>query len=265
MRRGLLLLLWLSGDVLLFIGAYAIAYFLRVGFLISTDFPIAPYLQTVIIVTPLWLGVLLSLRTFALTRIQTSIRNILYIFYAAVMGMALFSLAFYFTQGTFFSRLMLIYAGTLSFIGTLLWHIAFDQWQRKLLRGKRPAYPLLVIGVNREAERMITLLNEKQSVFKPVAILDSRGTSEKELAGVPVKGKLNKLEEVIKQDRITHILQCADLEHTLNLLTVCREHGLTYLLLPSVLGIIQGDEKVESIEGQPVTMVSQKSSFFGLF
>ncbi len=261
----LLLLVWLAGDILLFLGSYALAYFLRVGLLVSTDFPLTPYLQTVMIVTPLWLGVLISLRTFALTRIQTSLRNILYLLYGAVMGMALFSLTFYFWQGTFFSRLMLVYAGTISFIGTLLWHMIFDQWQRRVLRKNKPAYPLLIVGVNREAERMIKLLNEKQSVFKPVAVLDSRGVSQTDVAGVPVVGKLNKLEQTLKDYRISHLMQCSDLEHSLNLVSVCRQHGITYLLLPSVLGILQGDETMESIEGQPVTMVTPGKRLFGFF
>lgn len=265
MRRTVLLIIWLIGDVLLFIGSYAIAYFLRIGFFISSDFPISPYMQTVMIVTPLWLLVLISLRTFALFRVQGSFRNILYILYASVMGMALFSLTFYFSQGLFFSRLMLIYGGLLSFASVIAWHVAFDQWQRRLLRKGRPAYPLLIIGVNREAERMIKLLEEKQSVLKPVALLDSRAVSQKDIDGVPVKGRLNKLEDVIKALKISHLLQCSDLEHTLNLLSVCREHGITYMLLPSVLGIMQGDEKVETIEGQPVTSVSSGNGLFGLF
>jgi hypothetical protein len=32
------------------------------------------------------------------------------------------------------------------------------------------------------------------------------------------------------------------------------------MLLPSVLGIVERDEKVESLEGQPVTMVGPKES-----
>ena len=124
-----------------------------------------------------------------------------------------------------------------------------------ILRRDPPAFPLLVIGSNRDAKRMIELLQTQRSIFKPVAVLDSRGTSAKELAGIPVLGRLNKLEEVIKQYKITHLLQCDELEHSINLVSVCRQHGITYLLLPIVLGDTGGKEKSESIEGQPVIMV----------
>ena len=124
------------------------------------------------------------------------------------------------------------------------------------MQNKSPAaYPMLVIGANRDAERVIKLLDERQSPFRPVAVLDSQGTSQTDIAGVPVRGKLNKLEDIIKEQKITHLLQCADLEHTINLLSLCRQHGITYMLLPSVLGIVGVNEEVEYIEGQPVTMV----------
>jgi FlaA1/EpsC-like NDP-sugar epimerase len=114
---------------------------------------------------------------------------------------------------------------------------------------------MLVIDANRDAERVIRLLEERQSPLKPVAVLDSQGTSAKEIAGVPVRGKLNKLEDVIREEGISHLLQCADLEHTINLLSLCRQHGITYMLLPSVLGIVGVQERIDEIEGQPVTAV----------
>jgi FlaA1/EpsC-like NDP-sugar epimerase len=256
MRRAILLICWLVTDMALFIAAYALAYFLRVGFILSTDFPIGPYLQTVIIITPLWVAVMLQLGIFRLTRVQSEKRNIAHILFSAVLGLALFSLAYYFLHDKFFSRLLLIYAGILSFIFTTIWHLAFDQWQRQMLRRMPPAYPLLVIGTNREAERFIKLLEERRSPFRPVAVLDSQGSPLKELAGVPVLGKLNKLEEVIKSKKPTHLIQCASLEHTINLMSVCRQHGMTYLLLPSVLGAVVGSS--ERIEGRPVILVKDR-------
>jgi FlaA1/EpsC-like NDP-sugar epimerase len=262
MRRSVLLFIWLLIDLALFLAAYVSAYFFRVGFIISTDFPLDLYVRVMFLVAPLWILILISFRIFTITRVQSSIRNMIHIAYSSLLALALFSLAYYFLYGQFFSRLLLVYAGVSTFVLTALWHLAFDQWQRRILRRSPPAYPLLIIGANRDAERLITLLNTKQSVFTPVAILESRGTSQKDIGGVPVLGKLNKLEDVIKEKKITHMAQCADLEHTLNLLSVCRQHGLTYMLLPSVLGIVEGDERTEMLEGlQPVTMVAKKSVF----
>lgn len=256
MRRTVLLVIWLLTDAVLFLGAYVAAYFLRVGFILSTDFPLGPFVQSVLTVIPFWLGALLQLGVFRLTRVQGEQRNLTHVLFAAILGLSFFTLAYYFVFNAFFSRLLLVYAGILSFGFVMVWHLAFDQWQRRILRRSPPAYPLLVIGANREAERFIKLLESRQSPFRPVAILDIQGTSATDIAGVPVLGRLNKLEEVIRSLKPTHLVQCANLEHTLNLMSVCRQHRMTYLLLPTVLGAVVGSS--ERIEGRPVILVHER-------
>jgi FlaA1/EpsC-like NDP-sugar epimerase len=252
MRRNVLLVLWLLTDAALFIAAYVLAYFLRVGFIVSSDFPLNLYLQTAIIVSPLWLLTLAQLGVFRLLRVQSSRKNLYHILFSCVLGSSIFTLAYYFLHDRFFSRLLLVYAGIFNLILTIIWHLAFDAWQRRILRKSPPAFPVLFIGITRETERLIALLEERQSPLKPIAILEAHGTSKKDVLGIPVEGKLNALEEIIKQKKPTHLIQCSNLEHTVNLMSVCRQHGLTYMLLPSVLGVGSGSEEITSLEGCPV-------------
>lgn len=255
MRRTVLLALWLITDVALFIAAYIIAYFLRVGFIVSTDFPLDTYANTVVFVSSPWLLVMAGLGIFRLTRVQSDRRNLAYIFFACIMGSALFTLTYYFVYTAFFSRLLLIEAFVLNAAFTIIWHLAFDQWQRRILRRKAPAFPMLIVGITRETERVVAHMEDKQSPIKPVAILDAGGSPMKEIAGVPVIGKLNKLEDAIAQYKPTHLLQCSNLEHSINLMSACRQHGITYLLLPSVLGGINSKESVVFVEGQAMISI----------
>jgi FlaA1/EpsC-like NDP-sugar epimerase len=252
----MLLFLWLLTDAVLFIGAYVFAYFLRVGFILSTDFPIDAYIQTVFIITPMWLFILFELGVFRLFRLQSSRKNMTHILFSTVMGSALFTLAYYFLHGRFFSRLLLIEAALLNALFTMVWHVAFDQWQRLVLRRSPPAYPLLIIGTNRDAARFIRLLTERRSPLVPVGILDPEGGHQKTIEGVPVLGKLNVLEETIRTLKPTHLLQSSHVEHTINLMSVCRNHHLTYMLLPSVLGIIGTSEEFVNVEGEVLATVS---------
>ena len=253
-----LLALWLITDMAIFIATYALAYFLRVGFIFSSDFPFVPYIIIVALIAPVWLIFLLTTRTFALTRNQSSLRNLAYISYACVVGVSLFALIYYFVHGLFFSRLLLVYACIGSIIATRIWHQFFDYIKRALLRKPPATFPTLVIGANREAARLIKKLHETQSPLKPVAILDGRGSKEKDIEGVSVQGKLNKLEKTLEDESITHLIQCSDLEQSLNLLSACRKRKITYMLLPMVLGIVEGDERIDTLEGQPMTIVSPK-------
>jgi len=248
--------LWLATDAVLFIGAYSAAYFLRVGPILSTDFPLDRFLQIALLITPVWIMTMADLGVFRLIRSQTDPRTISYIFFSCVLASALFTLAYYFIHDRFFSRLLLVFAGGFSFFFALLWHVAFDAWQRRVLRKDPPAFPVLIIGANRDAENLVKLLDERQSPLKPVAILDAQGTSKKEIAGVPVLGKLNVLEETIKKVKPKYLVQCSTLEHTINLIGVCRNHEITYCLLPSVLGIFGGSEEFVRVEGQAMAMIN---------
>ncbi len=255
MRRTVVLAVWMVSDLLLFLAAYALAYFVRVGWIFSTDFPVVEYMSIAAVVAPLWLSVMAVTRTFTLTRTQATIRNLSYILYACIVGGALFALTYFFTVGLFFSRLLLLLALLFSTLIIGLWHVAFERIARGILRRDPPAFPTLVIGVTRESQRLIRALNAHRNPIRPVAVLDGEGSREKEIDGVPVLGKLNLLEETIRTYRPTHLIQCSDLEHSLNLLGVCRQHHMTYVLLPSLLGIVEGDERIERLEGWAVTMV----------
>jgi FlaA1/EpsC-like NDP-sugar epimerase len=255
-RRHLLLALWLVSDLLLFVAAYVFAYFLRVGWIFSSDLPFWDYLRIVCGVAPLWLLVLVTTRTFGLTRSQQTARNLAYIAYACVMGAALMALAYFFLENRVFSRLLLLDALALSTVAVCTWHILFDAMKRRALRRDPPSFPTLIVGVTRESQHLLMLLQAKLNPLKPVAILDGAGCKETAIAGVPVLGKLNKLETVLEEYGITHLIQCSDLEQSINLLGACRARGITYLLLPSLLGIVERDERIESLEGKAVTVVS---------
>lgn len=260
MRRGLLLVLWLLSDILLFVGVYALAYFLRVGFIFSTNFPFDRFVIAVLLTAPVWLAMLIGTRTFALLRTQRSLRTFAYIVFAGVGGAAWFSLLYYFLFGAFFSRLLLFVALVLSIVCTWIWHLCFGFLIRRLMRREPVVYPTLIVGATREAASLIRVLQERSSPLMPVAVLDGKGTKASTMEGVPVLGKLNKLEETLQRFGITHMIQCSDMEQSLNLLSACRNRHIHYIVLPSVFGIVEGDERIEILEGMQVTTVRPQGS-----
>jgi FlaA1/EpsC-like NDP-sugar epimerase len=264
-RRSAVLIVWILGDLALFLASFALAYFLRVGFIFSTDFPFSQHMAAAAITAPVWLALLIFTRTFSLMRRQRSPRNILYMLSASVIATAFFTLTFYFLYGLFFSRLLLIYAFVLTTLITWVWHVIAGLGMRRLLTQGTPVYPTLIIGATRESAELIRLLRVRRSPLKPVAILDGRGAKESEIEGVPVAGKLHKLDETIEKRGITHLIQCSDMEQSMNLLSACRQRSITYLVLPSVFGIIEGDEWIESLEGKPVTAVRPPEPWWSWF
>lgn len=265
MRRHFILAVWIVTDVILFLASYALAYFTRVGWYFSSTFPFDRYMLVALAVVPVWLAILVATRTFALMRNQMSLRAFSYILYGNVVALALFTLAYFFLYGLFFSRLLLVQAFAFSTVLLWAWHVIMDVIRRSALRRSPHAFPTLIIGATREAASVIKMLQSGKSPLVPVAILDSTGSKEKHLHGVPVIGKLDKLEKTLAGMGITHLIQTSDLEHTINLLSACRKKGITYVLLPSVLGIVERDERVELLEGRPVTVVRPRESALGWF
>jgi len=262
MRYRVLLVIWLLTDVLLFMATYALAYFIRVGWIFSTDFPFSTYMVSVSLSAPVWLIVLATTRTFGLSRNQTSLRNGAYITYAGFVGTALVTLTYYFAFTAFFSRMLLIIAWVLHTGTTWAWHITFDNWKRRMLRKFPPAFPTLIVGVTRESRALIADMQQHKNALTPVAVIDGYGVKDTDIRGVPVRGKLNKIEDVLREKRVTHLIQCAELEQSMNLLGICRQHGIHYMLLPSVLGIVERDERIETLAGHPVTVVSPKEKIW---
>ncbi len=265
MRRSLLLLLWLISDIALFLFAYAVAYFMRVGWILSSDLPFGNFMLVVLAVSPLWIVALATTRTFALTRNQKTLRNAAYIVYGCAVGAALVALAYYFVYAQVFSRMILLLGTIYSSILIMLWHWMYEGIFRGALRRSPATFPTLIVGVTRESRQLIELLERRKNPLKPVAILDGAGAKEKDICGVPVLGKLNKLEEVLTTYKINHLIQCSDLEQSINLLSACRQRGITYMLLPSVMGIVEHDERIESLEGRSVTMVRPQGGWLQRF
>lgn len=264
MSQNVLLRAWVLSDIVVCFALYSLAYFLRVGWIFSTDFRFEHFALTAIGTLPVWTAAMITTRTYALTRRQTSLRNGAYIVFAGISGAATFTLLNYFGFELLLSRKLLLYIIVFTTAGIWAWHVFFEHIMRSHL-SHHPVFRVLIVGITRESVELARLLLEHKNPLKPIAFLDGRGSKETQIHGVPVKGKLNKLEDVLEQDDITHLLQCADLEQSINLLSACRNRSITYMLLPSVLGIVERDERIESLEGLPVTIVSPRTRPWGWF
>ena len=169
------------------------AYFLRVGFILSSNVPFWNFLISVMLSGIPWLGCLVITRTFGLTRNQKTIRNLFYIGYACAVGMALVALASFFLYRMIFSRLLLLIGAGINLAVVSLWHGLFEQVHRALLRMSPPAFPTLIVGITRESRALLKQMRESRNPLTPVGVLDTYGSSEQTIEGVPLLGRLHKL------------------------------------------------------------------------
>ncbi len=249
-------------DGILILGAFALAYFLRIGFIFSTDFPFDQYMIIALITMPITLIFMFFARTYKLTQQIKSVRHMQRIAFVAIENVAVFMVLYYFAYHNFFSRLILVNIFLLTFLFVYFWHRIFRWIMQKSAEKEIGVYRTLIIGANRPAEEIIKHLLKHKSHIKPVAIIDAFGSGKSVIAGIPVVGKMNMFEKAIAQHGIDHILQVDHLEQTLNIINYALQNNIKYTMPPELLGIFQGHQSIEEIEGLPFLIVKPKTGWW---
>jgi FlaA1/EpsC-like NDP-sugar epimerase len=255
-------ILQIAVDGLLILAAFALSYFLRVGLIFSTDFPFGHYATMAAITMPITLVFMFFARAYKLAQQVHTLRHIQRIAFVAIENVAVFMVLYYFAYRQFFSRMVLVYIFLITFLFIYLWHQAFRWILQKSSEREIGVYRTLVIGANRPAEELIKRLIRTKSHIKPVAIIDASGTGKTIIAGVPVVGKMDMFERAIAQHQIDHILQTDHLEQTLNIINYALSNNLKYIMPPELLGIFQGHQTLEEIEGKPFLKVYREKSWW---
>jgi FlaA1/EpsC-like NDP-sugar epimerase len=241
-------LVTLVADYFLLLGAFILAYFVRVGFIFSTDLPFFPYLFSSFLAAALWILSLIVFRGYSTAVRFNKPIHLMKVLVAGLTGTAAFGLIFYFSEKALFSRLLLVYIFAFGILAMLITHLLMLTIERSLIRRGYGITRLLVIGSNRGVKSFIASLKANDSSYLPIAILDGYGTSQKDIAGVPVLGKLNILEEVVDGYQIQAIVQGDNIEQVVNIHSFCLQHGLDYYLLPYLFGAYQGQLQVSFLE-----------------
>jgi len=242
------------------LGAFVLAYRLRLGTFAHTVFPFMDYLQVAGVASLVWIAVLIGFRVYALGRKLLCGFTISRLILANVVGVAFFVLLFFFWKYEFYSRWLIVYIFALATLFILFTHFLAGVARGLLVRRGIGLTRILVIGTNRPAEKIITHLINSNSSYRPVAILDAYGSSKKEIAGVPVLGKLNRLEAVVVQKEIEILIQADNIEHALNLTAFCQEKGLQYFMMPNLLNASKIANN-SHLEGEVLINTNERSDF----
>ncbi len=245
-------------DYAALLTAFSLSYFVRVGWIFSTDFPFWPYFKVSLIVSLIWIGFFIVFRLYSLQKRTDTRGHIARLILVNLLGMGTFILFFFSFRKLLFSRLILIYVFLISVLLLILTHY-FSEKIRGLYSKKSIGISrVLVIGTNRSATKLLQTLKTLSSRHRPVAILDGYGSSKEEIAGVPVLGKLNVLESTVDKYKIDEIIQVDNVEQALNIITFCQKKRLEYAMLPSLLGVFHDQIEVKTLEFQPVVRLKNK-------
>ncbi len=102
---------------------------------------------------------------------------------------------------------------------------------------------ILVIGAGKLASKYIAQA-EKIPNLKVLGVIDNNKSVGSHFQGVRVLGKLFDLEEILERERVDEIVQTSYDEQVLNIIGICREKGIRYKLIPSLLGVYSKNVKI---------------------
>ncbi len=241
-------------DVVAIVLSFALAYYFRLFTFSHSLFPFDEYMHVAYLVVPVWIIFLGASGRYALSEKSMGMQ-FQQIFFASLSSSLLFPLVFYFSNNHFFSRGIIL----LLFVLSVTFLLTVSVVEKKISRWKTS---MLIIGANRDAERIIEALQKSSSRHIPTAVLAPYGSKKKELLGVVVAGKLDALERVVEQFSIDEIFMCEGIEHSENIASFCRNKGIPLKISVESLGM--NNETIDSqVMGGTVFLTMQQSPLFG--
>ena len=238
-------------DLLLVYTAFLGAYFMRVGWVFSSDLDFMIYAGVSFLAGGLWILFLIFTKYYRIPpRSGKKVWfDVFLTFLGGGVGIAFLLVGFFF-QEIYFSRLIVFYAFLFGSGGLLLSQLIF-RWilVRQKKQGKQ-VYKTLIVGANRVAEQLIkSINNDSYALYTVIGVIDPYGIS-KSVKGSEILGKLNKLESVCKNKGVTAIIQCDAFEHTLNIISFCEEYDIKFQFDPALRGIYENNLRIREVAGQ---------------
>ena len=247
-------------DALLVWAMFLLAYFVRVNWVFSTDFPFQLFALLSFFAMGVWIAFLAFVKAYRLPP-RSGMRawyDIVLILAGGIIAVGFLIVSYFFPREILFSRLIGVYA----FLFASVWLIISQKIFRIFLgRAKKQGkgYKTLIVGANRVSEHFVARVKtDRFAPFQIVGVIDPYGLA-KDFHGAPLLGKLDQLEKVCKREEITALVQCDAFEHTLSLVSFCEEHDIKFQFLPSLRGVFEDNLRLREIAGVRVGSLVQRN------
>jgi FlaA1/EpsC-like NDP-sugar epimerase len=250
-------LIWLRGihilvDGILLLGAFILAYFIQVGWIFSSEFPFGWFFILSLLGSTVWVFFLVFTKYYRIP--PRSGKRAFFDYFLVILGGIVavgFLIVIYFFPwevkfSRFISLLIFFLGSSFLFISQILFRFILIYLKKQ----KKATYNTLIIGANRVGEKIVADLNNNPyALYDIKGILDPYGMTKK-FKGAKLLGKMNKLEEVCANLKITAIIQCDAFEHTLNLISFCEEKDIKFQFDPALRGVYEDNLRIREVGGQ---------------
>lgn len=202
----LFVFLLLPVDIIMILISFVLAYYLRSNIETEAIFntELFDYMRLAVYLLPIWVG------TFALndlynTRSGKGFFNKIYkIFISNSVAILFLTLAIFFTQTEFVSRLILVFTWVISFILIVIGRAMISWFQRSLLKAGIGVRNILFIGKNEITEFIASEIRNKHSLgLNIVGLVNTNG---KNTTSLKTAGDLINLQKIIEKNKINELV-----------------------------------------------------------
>lgn len=240
-------------DLFFLWGLSMLAYFVRVEWVFSTDFPFALFAVLSWLSSVVWVLVLLMTKYYRVIpshELAARFSQWIKIFLAGCLAVGFLIVSYFFPREVLFSRLIGVYILAFGSVYLLLSDALYRfviRWQKK--HSPDQLYRTVLVGANRVAENIIKrLTDDPYAPHLIVGVIDPYGLAAPNIKPL-VLGKLNTLETVCAEQKINYMLQCDAFEHTLNLITFCDQQDIKFEYAPALRGVVETNLRLRNRSG----------------
>lgn len=257
-------LVFRAADACIVGAVWLIAYWLRFNTPFIEITKGLPEFETYAALTPLviaiWMAVFAYSRVYASRRMLRRTDEVYLILRSHGVAMLLFLALTYFFSEYKYSRIVMLFFGSLSGALLVLGRLVLRNGLREIRRRGHNLRKVLCIGEGGALETLIQRLKKFPELGLQVAgIVTCEGSKLQTLAGRPVLGHLDQLEGFIKNLEIDQVLialphtQYGELERILKLL---KDETVDIQLVPDIHEFITLGCAIEEFEGVPIVSIN---------
>ncbi|NOY57320.1 MAG: glycosyltransferase [Calditrichaeota bacterium] len=253
-------------DLLIMSASLGIAIYLR----FRPDFPLEPFAVVYIVYSAVWLVSLTARGAYGRQKLSGTKATS-----AVLLGWLINSALTFFFKQYGFSRAVVLTAGIINLIFIPGWRVLLKalarskiEFFRKQLRNVILNRRSVIVGDKNSSEQILARLKNQVEPTYQIhgVILSDHSFDEDRIAGVPVLGYLDHLQDIVKREKVQEVIFATDkIAYNIMLTAIGTSNGahVNFKLVPSNLDVIIGKATTDYIEDIPLVDLDYKlHSFF---
>lgn len=254
-------LLLVIGDFLAILGAFVIAYVIRVSLSTAPFVAITArdYVELFLVLSPVWILVFAFLGLYSRDTYEWRWREYSRLFVGALIGtMAIITYEFATTEPIFPARIIPVYGLLIAFLLLVVERSILRQIRLVLRRYGWGIINTMIIGNGSQAKELVKLLkSEVNTGYRVVSIVSE--LEFRKFKGLHFRSIDTALAELPKIDVHMIVLTelSADSAQNARVLAAAQENHCAFRYIPSQEGMISNSMEVELFQGMPIVAVHQ--------